>query len=153
MLDVVEVFGHIFFVLFKCNRVSNQIFLGFAGLLAVGQLAITHNTSLIALQISPSQYWGFSPATVLALSLALKYPLEALVRLDSPSSSLWVSVAWLVHPLKRVFAGLGIDDMFALVTTLQHLTELEMMLPREEKVGLVHIVVQIILMPLLCLSR
>ena len=38
-----EVFGHIFFVLFKCNRVSNQIFLGFAGLLAVGQLAIRHN--------------------------------------------------------------------------------------------------------------
>ena len=94
MLDVVEVFGHIFFVFFKCNRVSNQIFLGFAGLLAVGQLAITHNISLIALQC-----WGFSPATVLALSLALKYPLEALVRLDSPSSSLWVSVAWLMQSL------------------------------------------------------
>ena len=33
---VVEVLGHIFFVLFKCNRVTNQALLGFAGLLAVG---------------------------------------------------------------------------------------------------------------------
>ena len=53
---LVKGFGHIFFVLFKCNRVRNQIFLGFAGLLAVGQLSgTTHNKSLIALQISSSQ--------------------------------------------------------------------------------------------------
>ena len=43
MVDVVEVLGHILFVLFKCNRVTNQALLGFAGLLAVGQLTITQN--------------------------------------------------------------------------------------------------------------
>ena len=41
---VVEVLGHIFFVLFKCNRVTNQALLGFAGLLAVG--LPSHNISL-----------------------------------------------------------------------------------------------------------
>ena len=50
----------------------------------------------------------------------------------SRTSSNWVGL----------FAGLGIDDMFALVTTCQNLTELEMMLPREEKLGLVIILIK-----------
>ena len=33
--------------------------------------------------------------------------------------------------------GLGIDDMFALVTTCENLNEEEMLLPLEEKMGLV----------------
>ena len=45
MVDVVEVLGHILFVLFKCNRVTNQALLGFAGFLAVGQLTVTQNLS------------------------------------------------------------------------------------------------------------
>ena len=32
---------------------------------------------------------------------------------------------------------MGIDDMFALVTNLENLTEEEMLLPLEEKIGLV----------------
>ena len=36
-----------------------------------------------------------------------------------------------------VYKGLGIDDMFALVAALENLTEEEMLLPLEEKMGLV----------------
>ena len=35
------------------------------------------------------------------------------------------------------FPGLGIDDMFALVATLENLTEEEMLLPLDERIGLV----------------
>ena len=36
-----------------------------------------------------------------------------------------------------VYKGLGIDDVFALVAALENLTEEEMLLPLEEKMGLV----------------
>ena len=38
-----------------------------------------------------------------------------------------------------VYKGLGIDDMFALVAALENLTEEEMLLPLEERMGLVFI--------------
>ena len=37
-------------------------------------------------------------------------------------------------------SGLGIDDMFAIVTSCENLTEEEMLLPLNEKIGLVVLV-------------
>ena len=142
---VVEVLGHIFFVLFKCNRVTNQALLGFAGLLAVGLPSHNQQYLFVLSQIFflLLSTWG-CVRLWLGLHLwdsagqngsdwsscARHLPLSRRV----PLSSSWVAASYIKD---LCFAGLGIDDMFALVTTLQNLTELEMMLPREEKVGLV----------------
>ena len=139
MVDVVEVLGHILLVLFKCNRVTNQALLGFAGLLAVGQFTITHNLPFGAIAndiISAPQYLGLRPAMALGSSLGSSWTVQTLVQLHSPSSSASVSPTT-SHQIHQAFLGLGIDDMFALVTTCQNLTELETQLPREEKLGLV----------------
>ena len=48
-------------------------------------------------------------------------------------------------------SGLGIDDMFAIVTSCENLTEEEMLLPLNEKIGLVVLVKTYI--PTLVLSR
>ena len=94
MVDVVEVLGHILLVLFKCNRVTNQALLGFAGLLAVGQFTITHNLPFGAIAndvISAPQYLGLRPAMVLGSSLGSSWTVQTLVQLHSPSSSASVS--------------------------------------------------------------
>ena len=92
--------------------------------------------------LSSAQYLGLRPAMASASSQlhqtrSMRSDQMGLVQLHSPSSSVSVSLILGCCFLYSSFAGLGIDDMFALVTTLQNLTELEMMLPREEKVGLV----------------
>ena len=48
-------------------------------------------------------------------------------------------------------SGLGIDDMFAIVTSCENLSEEEMLLPLNEKIGLVVLVKTYI--PTLVLSR
>ena len=48
-------------------------------------------------------------------------------------------------------SGLGIDDIFAIVTSCENLTEEEMLLPLNEKIGLVVLVKTYI--PTLVLSR
>ena len=58
MLDAVEVLGHIFFVLFKCNRVTNQALLGFAGLLAVGMTMTQYFFVLLPIFFPLLSTWG-----------------------------------------------------------------------------------------------
>ena len=48
---------------------------------------------------------------------------------------------------------MGIDDMFALVTNLENLTEEEMLLPLEEKMGLVLLSIPSIQVPVVASSR
>ena len=48
---------------------------------------------------------------------------------------------------------MGIDDMFALVTNLENLTEEEMLLPLEEKMGLVLLAITSIQVPVVASSR
>ena len=48
---------------------------------------------------------------------------------------------------------MGIDDMFALVTNLENLTEEEMLLPLEEKMGLVLVAITSIQVPVVASSR
>ena len=48
---------------------------------------------------------------------------------------------------------MGIDDMFALVTNLENLTEEEVLLPLEEKMGLVLLAITSIQAPVVASSR
>ena len=48
---------------------------------------------------------------------------------------------------------MGIDDMFALVTNLENLTEEEMLLPLEKKMGLVLLAITSIKVPVFASSR
>ena len=149
-----QVLLHVFFFLGRCNRVTTRATLIFAAFFTLGLFHSQTSLSHPSLFRQALAYWvGTLLDFYLASSLSLKgskgqSPPSPLSSVSVCGSSLQLpkSTKWLynVYPnfclhVNYVYKGLGIDDMFALVAALENLTEEEMLLPLEERMGLVFI--------------
>ena len=147
-----QVLLHVFFVLGKCNRVTTRATLIFAAFFTLGLFHSQTSLSHPSLFHQALAYWvGTLLDFYLASSLSLKgskgqsppSPLSSVSvcgsSLQLPKSTKWLYIHDFSLLVNYVYKGLGIDDMFALVAALENLTEEEMLLPLEERMGLVFI--------------
>ena len=151
MRSSVQVLFHIYFVFLKCNRVKSRMALGYAGLLAVGSNTFFPIVIFFKPPLS-NQALAYCLATPLVFSAhsrsgrVVKQPLPYFFAWVSSRATFYLSTQYecclglgnfLWLQTNECCLGLGIDDMFALVITCENLTEEEMLLPLEEKMGLV----------------